>query len=141
MRTPVSLLRDSTKDRSEGNVTNRIISDTCNASYKILIRSSTTFEDVHNLRVLIEIHSKTPSPECSFDLAAELNYYNDRISSIFYSSFISGLALLQLCFTYRVIKNHTSGRIISHKISLATITMMTIQDFYLVMTHVYFVIL
>ena len=93
------------------------------------------------MKLTIDINSLEDSAQCDFNFNGELYFYNDRLASILYSCFVSIVTLIQLAFTYRMIKNHNSGRILVQKISLTTITVCTIQDFYLAMTHVYFVIL
>jgi hypothetical protein len=84
---------------------------------------------------------------CDFRFEADLHYHDyvlkfeiQKLSAILYCLFVSVVILGQIFSAYKVIKDYTNGQVEANKLSLATVAFCNIQDFFLTMMHLYFLI-
>ena len=61
-----------------------------------------------------------------------------RYTILGYCGFVSLIILIQIASTYKLLRQITSNVVQADKMSLLTVCMITIQDFYLTMMHLYF---
>jgi hypothetical protein len=61
-----------------------------------------------------------------------------KLTAILYCLFVSVVILGQIYSAYKLIKAYASGQVEASKISLMTVAICNIQDFFLTMMHLYF---
>ena len=60
------------------------------------------------------------------------------MTAILYCLFVSVVILGQIFSAYKLIKAYTNGQVEANKLSLMTVAFCNIQDFFLTMMHLYF---